>query len=160
MLRERCNPNPDGDVEGGPKPTEKIIIKWVFFKNCFEVKSSDWKRGRGALYFRASQKGAASQLTCQFYHLNKQTNKQKNKKTKTKSFEQLLDHHINHYHYNYHWHAMAGPLGLVSKKGWSSSLANSGWSQQQMPSRWDPLHLESASLYHTEAAGKCNWHFL
>ena len=27
MLRERCNPNPDGDIEGGPKPTEKIIIK-------------------------------------------------------------------------------------------------------------------------------------
>ena len=29
MLRERCNPNPDGDIEGGPKPTEKIIIKYV-----------------------------------------------------------------------------------------------------------------------------------
>jgi len=27
MLRERSNPNPDGDVPGGPKPTEKIIIK-------------------------------------------------------------------------------------------------------------------------------------
>ena len=29
MLRERCNPNPDGDIEGGPKPTEKIIIKYL-----------------------------------------------------------------------------------------------------------------------------------
>ena len=68
MLRERCNPNPDGDVEGGPKPTEKIIIKWVFFKNCFEVKSSDWKRGRGALYFRASPREAANRHTCESEH--------------------------------------------------------------------------------------------
>ena len=30
MLRERCNPNPDGDIEGGPKPTEKIIIKYAY----------------------------------------------------------------------------------------------------------------------------------
>ena len=38
MLRERCNPNPDGDIEGGPKPTEKIIIKYIVL-SCHAVLS-------------------------------------------------------------------------------------------------------------------------
>ena len=40
MLRERCNPNPDGDIEGGPKPTEKIIIKYIVL-SCHAVLSID-----------------------------------------------------------------------------------------------------------------------
>ena len=43
MLRERCNPNPDGNIEGGPKPTEKIIIKYVI--STFSNLSDSGSRG-------------------------------------------------------------------------------------------------------------------
>jgi len=64
MLRERCNPNPDGDVEGGPKPTEKIIIKLEEAERSIVLQS--FTEGGGQPAYLTSGVGVEEGLIIQF----------------------------------------------------------------------------------------------
>jgi len=64
MLRERCNPNPDGDIEGGPKPTEKIIIKLEEGEKSIVLQS--FTEGGGDPTYLTSGEGVEETLIVQF----------------------------------------------------------------------------------------------